>query len=181
MTFGINGRDLFHSSDHDYIPRHRKNEERQEQLKSEEEARSGIIIHPNPQDVLVGRGRPYLDHIGNRRLANYWVGERYLERYRAANRFQKTCILLETITSLHDEEGGRFVQKCGNGGWVVVSEKMAREKVAKVFRFLMGKAGDGSDDGATKPSSQGPRVGGEGGDSPETRTAKRLKTDSATL
>jgi hypothetical protein len=155
LTFGINGGHMFQSArgtgdagekaknpnEQSYIQHRREIEKREAEHQAKEEAKSGIFLYPKPFDVLVGRGRPYREYSGNRRLGS--LIDEHLERYRIGDRFQKSCILLDVVKSVHEYKG-RFLQKT-SGGWVVVAEKVAREKVAKGFRFKMGKD-DGTDD-----------------------------------
>eukprot|EP00339_Tiarina_fusa_P004924 CAMPEP_0117013002 /NCGR_PEP_ID=MMETSP0472-20121206/10810_1 /TAXON_ID=693140 ORGANISM="Tiarina fusus, Strain LIS" /NCGR_SAMPLE_ID=MMETSP0472 /ASSEMBLY_ACC=CAM_ASM_000603 /LENGTH=482 /DNA_ID=CAMNT_0004716191 /DNA_START=113 /DNA_END=1561 /DNA_ORIENTATION=+ len=146
MTFGIFCHYLFHSAEDDgrrelvqrqHIQRRREIERKAEEADAEEETRSDIILQPGPHDVLVGRGRPYQEYIGNQRLSR--LVESHSERYRnMEDRFEKSCILLEIVKTVRDSNG-RFLQKTA-GGWKVASDKVAREKTCSAFRSKVGKA-----------------------------------------
>mmetsp|Transcript_23993 Transcript_23993/g.36455 ORF Transcript_23993/g.36455 Transcript_23993/m.36455 type:complete len:483 (-) Transcript_23993:124-1572(-) len=147
MTFGIHCHYLFRSAENDgrmellrsqYINGRRKMEQEEHQERLEVESRSGIILHPQPYDVLVGRGRPYQEYPGNQRLVR--LVEAQSERYRfLQDRFEKSCIILNIVKTVNNSNG-RFLQKCSEGWWTVAPAKVAREKTCSAFRSIVGKA-----------------------------------------
>jgi hypothetical protein len=89
------------------------------------------IDFPGPNDVLLGRGRPYQEYTGNQRLAALVEGQR--EQYQqAADRFEKTCISLDVVKTIQETQG-RFLQRTDEG-WEAVTDFLAREKVSHSFR-----------------------------------------------
>ena len=90
------------------------------------------IDFPSPDDVLMGRGRPYQEYSGNAFLATILNARR--DEYNNADRFHKTVMSYDIVKAIHDR-GGRFIQRDeSTGGWRVVSEAVAREKVSGGFR-----------------------------------------------
>jgi hypothetical protein len=89
------------------------------------------IDSPGPNDILLGRGRPYQEYTGNHRLAALVEVQR--EQYQqAAGRFRKTCISMDVVKMIHGIQG-RFLQRT-NEGWEAVTDSLAREKVSHSFR-----------------------------------------------
>lgn len=96
------------------------------------EAIGDRIDYPGENDVIFGRGRPYQEYCGNAFLAKILNARR--EEYNDASRFEKTVISYDVAKVIHDK-GGRFLQRDETtGGWSVVSESVAREKIASGFR-----------------------------------------------
>jgi hypothetical protein len=88
------------------------------------------IVVPAHADVLFGRGKPFQAHIGNMRLYN--LLDAHLERYASAKITEKTNVIAEMVRGIQSTNG-RFLrqERCV---WVVVDDKLAREKVSHAFR-----------------------------------------------
>jgi hypothetical protein len=148
MSFGIHCGKIFLDKQresakqelfHEYIQRRCAEEKTSKRLEAEEESKSGIVRCPKPEDVLIGRGTPYHEHIGNILLAQ--LVETRLGRYLECmdDSFGKTCISMEVVKSVQ-ESGGRFLQKStGEVGWKVVDYTVARQKASNVFRCKVSK------------------------------------------
>jgi hypothetical protein len=96
------------------------------------EAIGDRIDYPKKLDVLHGRGRPYQEYHGNAFLSTILSARR--DEYNMASRFEKTVISYDIVKQIHDR-GGRFIQRDeATGGWTVVPEAVAREKVSSGFR-----------------------------------------------
>jgi hypothetical protein len=100
---------------------------------------TGRIEIPTSVDVVLGRGRPYQEYPGNRRLAD--IIDEYRTVYQASSRREKTVLSNKILSIIKDTDSGgagagRFLKKCeGNhGGWLQVSDDIAREKVSHSFR-----------------------------------------------
>ena len=115
---------------------------------------SNIIIDiPASNDVVLGRGYPYQQFPGNLRLAI--LIDSYREMYSKSNRTNKTKISNMIVQMVKNQQNGRFITKQrsnadnrdsgdddtvssnnneGYGGWVIVSDEVAREKVSHGFR-----------------------------------------------
>jgi hypothetical protein len=90
------------------------------------------IDYPLKDDVLHGRGRPYQEYAGNAFLSRIFNARR--DEYNNASRFDKTVIAYDIVKMIH-ERGGRFIQRDeATGGWTVVSDSVAREKISSGFR-----------------------------------------------
>ena len=103
-------------------------------------------IEPTEKDVLLGRGRP-VKHLGNIKL--HKLIDQYQEQYENEDKFGKTVIaelVVRTITEEKDPTdttsddsggigGGRFLrQDMKTGNWNIVSDSVARDRVAHGFR-----------------------------------------------
>jgi hypothetical protein len=88
------------------------------------------IVLPAHSDVLFGRGKPFQEHIGNMRLVN--LLDAHLGRYESARFKEKTNVIAEMVRGIQSKNG-RFLRQEGCV-WVVVDDKVAREKVSQAFR-----------------------------------------------
>mmetsp|Transcript_12000 Transcript_12000/g.28694 ORF Transcript_12000/g.28694 Transcript_12000/m.28694 type:complete len:457 (+) Transcript_12000:52-1422(+) len=87
---------------------------------------------PARYDVLLGRGRPFNQHWGNRRLHDV-VADRY-DEYNQQTRANKTQLAQEVVDYVHNY-GGRFLKQCDDSGmWMEVCNLDARNKVGHAFR-----------------------------------------------
>ena len=89
-----------------------------------------LNIVPESQDVLLGRGKGFRNHPGNVRF--HKIVQAHEERYESANRLGKQ-LLSEAVLKLVKEPGSRFLKQ-DVSGWFVVSDSVARERVAHAFR-----------------------------------------------
>jgi hypothetical protein len=102
-----------------------------------QDLRQDLLVDPMPSDVMLGRGRAFLHHPGNRRLNA--VVKMNMQRYlKATNRNEKTWITEEIV---------QIIQKCGSppgrflrykpkaGGWYEVDDEEARVKVSHTVRY----------------------------------------------
>ena len=79
------------------------------------EEMTGIVSAPTELDVLIGRGQPFRDYVGNERW-NQLVCEK-LNRYLSGNhRFEKARVAMEVVDSIHNI-GGRILQRDNDDGW----------------------------------------------------------------
>ena len=133
-----------------FLERRRQTEQEEYETRKQEEKDTGIIYYPQPNDVLVGRGRPYQDYSGNQR----WIRiiEDHLEMYhKHIDRFAKTCLSMDIVKQVQDY-GGRFIERTKSGGaWCEIDDVMAREKTVVAFRSRVNKV-DGM--GVNKPKKQ---------------------------
>lgn len=90
---------------------------------------TAIEIHPN--DVLFGRGKTVVEHVGNLRFRNI-VGMQ-MDAYEAANRLEKTYITEQIVEAIMSSDG-RFLKRDDGGDWEEVDHETARKKVAHAFR-----------------------------------------------
>jgi hypothetical protein len=134
MTFGIQCKEMLFAGEgktslHDeYLRRRRERDAIMEDQRFQEEDISGIVQYPERNDVLIGRGRPFHEYNGTRRLIDMIDSE--LDRYYGANdRFVKTCIDIEIVKKI-EEANGRFLQRT-KSGWKILENVDAREKNGK--------------------------------------------------
>jgi hypothetical protein len=137
MTYGISCESLIQGTRREemlnlYFERREKEGRREQESRANEEALSGLIAYPNPGDGLIGRGHPYHDFSGSRRLFKLIDSEsaRYGE---SSDRFWKTCVTLD-ITQRFQESNGRFLQRT-KSGWKELDINEARIKVNNLFRY----------------------------------------------
>ena len=113
--------------------------------------------------MLLGRG--YLGHYGNM-LFRQLIDEHSAEYESTAQRWQKTRLAKIVVDKIKDG-GGRFLKKGPKGGWVVVTDEVAREKVSHRFRQVRNlvSANDGNSSSNNRISNQarsgGSMCGGE--------------------
>ena len=105
----------------------RKILEEQERLKYED------MIMPTPDDVLLGRGRPYQDFPGNVRLSE--IVNSYRLDYLSAKKSEKPFYTQKVLTIIRNSNG-RFLKKSDaiDNHWVPVDDDMARDKISHTFR-----------------------------------------------
>jgi hypothetical protein len=96
-----------------------------------------VLVDPLPSDVMLGRGRSFLRHPGNKRLKT--VVEMNTQRYlNATNRNEKTCITQEIVRIIqtYGTVPGRFLRHDAKaGGWYQVDDHEARVKVSHAVRY----------------------------------------------
>jgi len=132
-TFGIKmqydcfGREYIEKN----LENRRKIEAEEKRKKAEEEARSGVILHPNEMDVLCGRGRPYQDFPGNLRVGRI-VDQHVAQYLETHERLTKTMIAISIVKNVQTF-GGRFLAR-RDDGWELASDKVARGKISQALR-----------------------------------------------
>jgi hypothetical protein len=89
-----------------------------------------IIVVPNRLDVLLGRGKPIQEHIGNLRYHALLCNKQ--SAYEAARKFDKMEIAKQIVDEVHSYSG-RFLKQEG-AGWTIVDDTVARGKVSHAFR-----------------------------------------------
>jgi hypothetical protein len=93
---------------------------------------------PGLFDVICGRGRPYQEHHGNKRL--HEIVAVYKSRYSKSKRHEKKGIAEMIVNSINNDQTqpGRFLKRTDdedNEVWEEVSLANACEKVSHVLRF----------------------------------------------
>lgn len=135
----------------------RSNEEesaKQDEKVNESKARvvpQSSILVPGIHDVLLGRGKGFYQHKGNIRF-RHWIDSRSSEYDEASSSAEKKRITREVI-KLVREGGGRFLKDDRKCGWLSVTDEMARQKVAHVFRSLRTPVGAGNSKTSTLGSA----------------------------
>ena len=98
---------------------------------------STSVETPGPFDVVLGRGRWYAMHTGNKRLQT--IINCHLERYQSAPiRKTKTSITHEILDQIKDcpVNPGRFLRHDKKlNGWVPVDDDTARLKISQAMRY----------------------------------------------
>jgi hypothetical protein len=85
------------------------------------------VIVPYKRDVLLGRGKASYTHPGNRQFRNR-VQQR-ADEYERADLPGKKRISTEIVLEITEAMG--YFLKADEGGWVEVSEQVAKKKVCK--------------------------------------------------
>jgi hypothetical protein len=96
------------------------------------------IDKPGLFDVICGRGKPYQEHYGNKRLHD--IVAVHKTRYFDSKRRDKKGIAEMIVNSIKNDETqpGRFLKRSDDENdevWEDVSDEVAREKVSHVLRF----------------------------------------------
>jgi hypothetical protein len=96
---------------------------------------------PSQQDVLLGRGRPIMNHKGNV-IMRELVGSK-LSRFNAATQKHVRTSIIEEVVREIQARGGRFLREDPNmnGFWIEVDIIAARQKVGIYFRDLRCSSG----------------------------------------
>jgi len=94
-----------HQADRDRVPKTDQSDVSETKIETAEEA----ILHPSPDDVLMGRGAPSTDFTGNLRFREL-VKERRGDYVNAKRRKDKQGVAGEIIATVK-KRGGRFLQR----------------------------------------------------------------------
>lgn len=98
-------------------------------------APSETAVRPNNRDVLFGRGKPFQNHPGNRKMLSYI--DQYKRQYNESPRDQKRPIV-EEIIGILTSDGGRFLRRynedVNSTWWTEVPKQVAFDKVSHAFR-----------------------------------------------
>jgi hypothetical protein len=107
---------------------------------------NNMISFPSRRDVLLGRGVPYQDWMGNVELMK--SVDLYLHEYQSSTeRGRKSEICKEIVASIH-AQGGRFIRRSDGGmgdDWEEVSVPEAVEKLGHLFRNRSRKVSSGQE------------------------------------
>ena len=94
---------------------------------------------PTPHSVVVGRSKECKEAVGNRRLNV--LASMFLSKYcdSATKKREKSSIVSTIAQMVHEAcpNGGAFIKRGGDGRWIEMDDRGAREKVGSVFRDLL--------------------------------------------
>ena len=102
----------------------------------DEARRQSDWIVPTSNDCLLGRGRPFQEHVGNKKLAAL-IDEQRPRYVEAGQTYGRKNVICEEIVNVVHTSGGRFLKQRSNDpldGWEVVPDEIARDKVSHGFR-----------------------------------------------
>jgi hypothetical protein len=122
------------------------------------------VLVPRSSDALLGRGRHYHGHPGNRRLQA--LVDHYTERYDKASNFEKTVIVGILLGLFKDPpqpneagidsndllRGGRLLVS-DTMGWKIIDNEMARARLSHKFRNQRRKPRQPSNNNNNKKAS----------------------------
>ena len=110
--------------------------DRRRSLEHERRVEQGSrILAPGKLDILLGRGKPVQEWLGNLQLISTLVANADLHNSTAMNRRGAKNELCHEIITQIKESGGRFLRREeGAVEWIEVDDAMAREKVSHGFR-----------------------------------------------
>eukprot|EP00980_Cylindrotheca_fusiformis_P000067 scaffold19_cov114-Cylindrotheca_fusiformis.AAC.14 len=99
-----------------------------------------VVTVVGRDDILLGRGRGFQDHIGNKRMRV--IVDKYKEKYHSVKRSKKRGLVEEVYREII-EEGARFLTKPAGSsavgqGFVMVDEEVAIQKVNNTLRCKKG-------------------------------------------
>lgn len=90
---------------------------------------------PEQNDILFGRGWPTMGHPGNALFRN--LIQTRLEYYDSCRSKREKTRMAYSIVLHFKENGARFLREDQvSGGWIEVSDEMARQKVSIAFRDI---------------------------------------------
>lgn len=106
--------------------------EREDTIASSGTDACGRIVLPQLNDVLLGRGRPYQEYFGNRKMT--MMIQEKKEEYASSGKSRKTELSNIILQGVKQESGGRFLKKTDDGMfWAIVTDDVAREKGESSF------------------------------------------------
>jgi hypothetical protein len=108
-------------------------ETREAAVRAEEDSSSDIIPYPEHTDALIGRGCPYYEFSGTRRLLVLIDSEKDRYSQLKDDKFQKTCFSIGVVKKVQ-ESNGRFLQRTERG-WKVMDDGDARKKVINLLSY----------------------------------------------
>ncbi|KAG7373601.1 hypothetical protein IV203_034325 [Nitzschia inconspicua] len=92
-------------------------------------------VRPKNNDILFGRGKPFQNHPGNRKMLG--LIDQYKQQYSESPRDRKRPIVEEIIGML-TADGGRFLRRynedVNSNWWIEVNRQVAFDKVSHAFR-----------------------------------------------
>lgn len=94
--------------------------------------KEGAVDLPCKCDVLLGRGKPFNSHPGNKQL--HEIVASFYKKYNGLLRAEKTKLAEEIVFMVRGYGGNFLKQDEKSGMWVAVSNLEARNKVAHGFR-----------------------------------------------
>ena len=90
------------------------------------------IENPTDSDVLLGRGKPFQNHPGNRMMLS--LVDKHRDRYQRAERKEKHDIV-EEVMAVIKKADGRFLRRVDyENQWVEVNHAISYRKVGHAFR-----------------------------------------------
>jgi len=100
-------------------------------------AAKSVVLVPADADILLGRGKPFQNHVGNQRMLR--LVDKYRERYFKSERKEKHDIV-EEVMGIISGSGGRFLRRVDyENYWIEVSHTIAYRKVGHAFRSKVRK------------------------------------------
>ena len=114
------------------------------------------IDFPNPNDVLLGRGKPFRDHTGNVRLRH--IVEQYREEYDSKEVPGQKAEMAEVVIKIigNSEPAGRFLKlHPDHGWWIHASRDETIEKIRQSFRTARSAATTQTSDGVAAAARSG--------------------------
>jgi hypothetical protein len=88
------------------------------------------VMLPTNSDVLLGKGKPIQEAVGNIRLQA--IVDNYVDRYQSSKKTEKTALAVEIVQMVKDVSG-RFLSK-ESGIWIEVPDDIAQNKVSHLLR-----------------------------------------------
>jgi hypothetical protein len=110
--------------------------ERRRSIEQERRIEQGSrILAPGKLDILLGRGKPLQEWLGNVQLNSTLAAHADRHNSTAMTRRGAKNELCDEIVTRIKESGGRFLKReLGAVEWIEVDDVMAREKVSRGFR-----------------------------------------------
>jgi hypothetical protein len=91
-----------------------------------------LVLHPNPQDVVLGKDKKAYHHPGNAAFRH--LVQNHLCYYAEAQSRNARTKIAQDLCDAMKKNQSRFLKPRMGGGWVHLSEKLARSKVVHAFR-----------------------------------------------
>ena len=137
LSFGIRAADWFSPGQGMLSPQNldvyiADRRRREAEWRRQDNSDANFAPYPTNQMVLMGRGKPFRQWVGNEELSK--MVSVHADRYMNDDvyRLDKTMIALEIVQRIQID-GGRFVRRADRG-WETVEDQVAKEKVSQALR-----------------------------------------------
>lgn len=115
---------------------------RETEWREKESSDSKFAGYATRQMVLMGRGRPYREWLGNAELSKMVAmhADRYMGKH--SDYLDKGMVAMEIVQRIQID-GGRFAQRTDEG-WETVDDQVAKEKVSQALRTEVRQRNNGT-------------------------------------
>jgi hypothetical protein len=100
--------------------------------------KQSCVSQPNPQDVLQGKDKSSYHHPGN--TAFRQLVQEHAAYYAEAHSRNARTQVAQDLCDLMTKNEARFLKPMGNGGWSILSDDLARSKMAHALRDAVAHA-----------------------------------------
>jgi len=101
----------------------------------EEAKKEGRIDNPRETDIVMGRGKPFINFPGNKAVQSL-INDSFRIQYRNLGSRDEKTVMSEAVLQMIKDKGIRFLKRdVKRGTWIQVDSMTAREKVSNILRM----------------------------------------------